>query len=107
MTPDDIISCMNDYYFPSVPASPQPSSADQDSDPSGTDTSFIENGVKELLKARRVLKASYPYGYYLQDGMHRKMLFEAMQVCDFVVLPGCLVNMEMIVKPHSLTAFQE
>ena len=49
-------------------------------DPGGSDTSFIESSVKELLKARRVLRASYPYGFYLQDGMHRKMLFEAMQV---------------------------
>ncbi|XP_063695065.1 ankyrin repeat and IBR domain-containing protein 1-like isoform X8 [Bolinopsis microptera] len=48
-------------------------------DPGALDTSFIEDSVKELLKARRVLRASYPYGYYLQDGMHRKMLFEAMQ----------------------------
>ena len=35
-------------------------------DPGALDTSFIEDSVKELLKARRVLRASYPYGYYLQ-----------------------------------------
>ena len=35
-------------------------------DPGASDTSFIEDSVKELLKARRVLRASYPYGYYLQ-----------------------------------------
>ena len=37
-----------------------------DGDPG--DTSFIEDSIKELLKARRVLRASYPYGYYLQVG---------------------------------------
>ncbi|XP_071447083.1 ankyrin repeat and IBR domain-containing protein 1-like [Hetaerina americana] len=42
-------------------------------------TRFIEEGVKELLKARRVLCGSYVYGYYLRDNGYNKAIFEFMQ----------------------------
>lgn len=44
------------------------------------DTRFIEDGVSELLKTRRVLKCSYPYGFFLQQGSTQKEIFELMQV---------------------------
>ncbi|XP_025831611.1 ankyrin repeat and IBR domain-containing protein 1-like isoform X3 [Agrilus planipennis] len=42
-------------------------------------TRFFEDGVRELLKARRVLCGSYVYGYYLQDDGCNKSIFEFMQ----------------------------
>ncbi|KAL1501925.1 hypothetical protein ABEB36_007156 [Hypothenemus hampei] len=42
-------------------------------------TRFIEDGVRELLKARRVLCGSYAYGYYLEDDGYNKQIFEFMQ----------------------------
>ncbi len=47
------------------------------------DTKFIEEAIQELLKARRTLKFSYPYGYYLEDRGGSKQIFEFMQVCLF------------------------
>lgn len=44
------------------------------------DTRFIEDGVCELLKTRRILKCSYPYGFFLQQGSTQKEIFELMQV---------------------------
>ena len=44
------------------------------------DLSFIREAVQELLKCRRVLKATYCYGYYL-TGLVSKKQFEHMQVC--------------------------
>ena len=44
------------------------------------DTRFIEDGVCELLKTRRVLKCSYPYGFFLQPRCTQKEIFELMQV---------------------------
>ncbi|CAB3364276.1 Hypothetical predicted protein [Cloeon dipterum] len=43
------------------------------------DTKFIEEAVRELLKARRVLCGSYVYGYYLLDNGSNKTMFELMQ----------------------------
>lgn len=43
-------------------------------------TKFIEEGIRELLKARRVLCGSYVYGYYLEDDGYNKTIFEFMQV---------------------------
>ncbi|XP_072034933.1 ankyrin repeat and IBR domain-containing protein 1-like [Amphiura filiformis] len=45
----------------------------------GDDTKFIEEAIQELLKARRTLKFSYPYGYYLEDRGGSKQIFEFMQ----------------------------
>ena len=43
------------------------------------DLSFIHEAVEELLKCRRVLKATYAYGYYLTGIISTKQ-FEHMQV---------------------------
>lgn len=42
-------------------------------------TQFVVSGVRELLKARRILCGSYVYGYYLQDNGYNKSIFEFMQ----------------------------
>lgn len=42
-------------------------------------TRFVEEGIKELLKARRVLCGSYVYGFYLEDNGYNKTIFEYMQ----------------------------
>ena len=44
------------------------------------DTDFIEDSIRELLKARQILKSSYPYGYFLEDDEGRRAIFESMQV---------------------------
>ena len=44
------------------------------------EVAFITEAVHELLKARRVLKFSYVYGFFLEDGGYKKTLFEMMQV---------------------------
>ncbi|XP_013414520.1 ankyrin repeat and IBR domain-containing protein 1-like [Lingula anatina] len=51
------------------------------SDPATADieTKFIEDAVHQLLKARRVLKCSYVYGYYIEEVGIRKPIFEFMQ----------------------------
>lgn len=51
-----------------------------DGSASNHDTKFIEDAVKELLKARCVLCGSYVYGYYLIDNGYNKTIFEFMQV---------------------------
>ncbi|KAK6324189.1 hypothetical protein J4Q44_G00065280 [Coregonus suidteri] len=43
------------------------------------DTRFMEDGVCELMKTRRVLKCSYPYGFFLQPHSTQKEIFELMQ----------------------------
>ena len=42
-------------------------------------TKFIEDAIRELLRARRVLRCSYVYGYYLENCGHKKMIFEFIQ----------------------------
>lgn len=44
------------------------------------DTTFIEDAVQELLKTRRILKCSYPYGFFLEPKSTKKEIFELMQV---------------------------
>lgn len=44
------------------------------------DTTFIEDGVHELLKTRRILKCSYPYSFFLEPKSTKKEIFELMQV---------------------------
>ena len=45
------------------------------------ETKFVEEAVEQLLKARRVLRCSYVYGYYLEGGPgYKKVVFECMQV---------------------------
>ncbi|KAJ8409824.1 hypothetical protein AAFF_G00218830 [Aldrovandia affinis] len=43
------------------------------------DTMFIEDAVLELLKTRRILKCSYPYGFFLEPKSTKKEIFELMQ----------------------------
>ncbi|XP_060599500.1 ankyrin repeat and IBR domain-containing protein 1-like [Ruditapes philippinarum] len=43
------------------------------------ETKFVEEAINKLLKARRVLKYSYVYGYYLDGPPYRKIVFEFMQ----------------------------
>jgi len=43
------------------------------------DTDFIEDSIRELLKARQILKSSYPYGFFLEDDEGRRAIFESMQ----------------------------
>lgn len=45
------------------------------------DTTFIEDAVLELLKTRRILKCSYPYGFFLEPKSTKKEIYELMQVC--------------------------
>ncbi|CAH0386783.1 unnamed protein product [Bemisia tabaci] len=42
-------------------------------------TKFVEDAIRELLKARHVLCGSYVYGYYLEDTGYKKTIFELMQ----------------------------
>lgn len=44
------------------------------------DTTFIEDAVHVLLKTRRILKCSYPYGFFLELKSTKKEIFELMQV---------------------------
>jgi len=43
-------------------------------------TEFIHEAVRQLLRARHVLKCSYVYGYYLEQTGYKKPIFEFMQV---------------------------
>nr|XP_025146621.1 ankyrin repeat and IBR domain-containing protein 1 isoform X4 [Bubalus bubalis] len=43
------------------------------------DTTFIEDAVHVLLKTRRILKCSYPYGFFLELKSTKKEIFELMQ----------------------------
>lgn len=45
-----------------------------------SETQFVEHAVQQLLKARKVLKCSYVYGYYLDGPGYMKIVFEFMQV---------------------------
>ena len=51
-----------------------------DPENASVETKFVEDAVNQLLKARRVLKCSYVYGYYLEDTGYKKPIFEFMQV---------------------------
>ena len=51
-----------------------------DPDSANLETKFVEDTVNQLLKARRVLKCSYVYGFYLEDTGYKKPIFEFMQV---------------------------
>uniref|UniRef100_A0A2C9JPH1 Ariadne domain-containing protein n=1 Tax=Biomphalaria glabrata TaxID=6526 RepID=A0A2C9JPH1_BIOGL len=50
-----------------------------DSATAQAETKFVEDAVQQLLKARRVLKCSYVYGYYLDGPGYKKIVFEFMQ----------------------------
>lgn len=50
------------------------------------DTTFIEDAVLELLKTRRILKCSYPYGFFLEPKSTKKEIYELMQVRGVLLL---------------------
>ena len=56
------------------------------------ETQFVEDAVRQLLKARRVLKCSYVYGYYLDGPGYKKIVFEFMQV-RVVKIPFLLLKL--------------
>jgi hypothetical protein len=61
---------------------------------------FIEEAIKELLKARKILRCSYVYGYYLDTFGHRKFIFEFIQT-EF---EECTENLSQIIaRPHLKT----
>ncbi|XP_041374912.1 ankyrin repeat and IBR domain-containing protein 1-like isoform X2 [Gigantopelta aegis] len=43
------------------------------------ETKFVEDAVHQLLKARRVLRCSYVYAFYLDGPGYKKIVFEFMQ----------------------------
>lgn len=49
------------------------------------DTTFIEDAVLELLKTRRILKCSYPYGFFLEPKSTKKEIYELMQVSEHLI----------------------
>ena len=49
-------------------------------------TRFVEQGISELIKARRILCGSYVYGYYLEDNGYNKTFFEFMQVSGLIII---------------------
>ncbi|XP_014667038.1 PREDICTED: uncharacterized protein LOC106808723 [Priapulus caudatus] len=67
---------------------------------SQVDTKFIEDAIQELLKARRVLRASYVYGYYLEDHGYNKTIFEFMQTELEEVMESLS---QMIARPYLRT----
>lgn len=61
---------------------------------------FIEEAIKELLKARKILRCSYVYGYYLETFGHKKFIFEFIQT-EF---EECTENLSQIIaRPHLKT----
>ena len=46
------------------------------------ETKFVEDAVHQLLKARRVLRCSYVYAFYLDGPGYKKIVFEFMQVSE-------------------------
>lgn len=43
-------------------------------------TKFVEDAVVEVQKAKRVLCASYVYGFYMQSSAYNRNVLEFMQV---------------------------
>lgn len=43
-------------------------------------TKFVEDAVVEVQKAKRVLCASYVYGFYMQSSAYNRNILEFMQV---------------------------
>lgn len=77
------------------------------------DTTFIEDAVLELLKTRRILKCSYPYGFFLEPKSTKKEIYELMQVSVLLiekkdkcsqqpVLCGTLEMWDLSFLPHDL-----
>ncbi|ELU11727.1 hypothetical protein CAPTEDRAFT_112704 [Capitella teleta] len=71
-----------------------------DPDSANLETKFVEEAVHQLLKARRVLKCSYVYGYYLDDTGYKKPIFEFMQT---ELEESTETLSEMIARPYLRT----
>ncbi|XP_072364797.1 ankyrin repeat and IBR domain-containing protein 1-like [Scyliorhinus torazame] len=61
------------------------------------DTTFIEEAVLELLKTRRILKCSYPYGFFLEPKSTKKEIFELMQVFLLKIM-ACNIGLSHLPK---------
>ena len=61
---------------------------------------FIEEAIRELLKARKILRCSYVYGYYLETFGHKKFIFEFIQT-EFEESTENLS--QIIARPHLKT----
>ncbi|XP_046859587.1 ankyrin repeat and IBR domain-containing protein 1-like [Xenia sp. Carnegie-2017] len=67
---------------------------------SQVDTSFVEDAIRKLLKARRVLRASYGYGFFLGANQQKKIIFELMQT----ELEEATENLsQMVARPYLRT----
>jgi ankyrin repeat/IBR domain-containing protein 1 len=63
-------------------------------------TEFIHEAVRQLLRARHVLKCSYVYGYYLEQTGYKKPIFEFMQT----ELEECTETLsQMVSRPYLRT----
>lgn len=62
---------------------------------------FIEEAIRELLKARKILRCSYVYGYYLDQFGHKKFIFEYIQT-EFEESTENLS--QIIARPHLKTS---
>jgi hypothetical protein len=62
------------------------------------DTTFIEDAVLELLKTRRILKCSYPYGFFLEIKSTKKEIFELMQVRTDLKREDYIKHLKCLVK---------
>lgn len=74
---------------------------DSKQDDSTNPHSFIEEAIKELLKARKILRCSYVYGYYLDQFGHKKFIFEYIQT-EFEESTENLS--QIIARPHLKTS---
>ncbi|XP_028393114.1 ankyrin repeat and IBR domain-containing protein 1-like [Dendronephthya gigantea] len=76
------------------------SSASSSPSTSQPDTRFVEDAIRKLLKARRVLRASYGYGFFLGRNQQKKIIFELMQT----ELEEATENLsQMVARPYLRT----
>ncbi|XP_039298971.1 uncharacterized protein LOC111051560 isoform X2 [Nilaparvata lugens] len=66
-------------------------------------TKFVEEGVRELLKARRILCGSYVHGYYLEDNGYSRTIFEFMQALQNELEEATEKLSEMVARPYLRT----
>lgn len=69
------------------------------------DTTFIEDAVHELLKTRRILKCSYPYGFFLEPKSTKKEIFELMQVNNTDASLGIFLTCDFWVSDYTALLF--
>lgn len=71
----------------------------------GVDTKFVEEAVRELLEARRVLKSSYVYGFFLDGNKEKKTIFELMQVLQRKQLFFSVIHSSFFLLPSPFILF--